>query len=1309
MEQIAQNFPLQVRSLSQQRVSEALRMEMSEGDDSGHQPSGDLRSAVRVNGITVPLSGSSQGSVAGPIDGSHAALDIFALVRQLRRDLRVVGRVNSLMPPPPALGEQSQDVKEEGGPLVKLGSILRKAAARRPAGGESEVVRVDVRSGSKGAVHFLNDLSKDKAYEDLDGWAAVTDADGKDNGELQHALLGSSNDMFAQFQQAQQGGGGLPLLRKNLLTLTIVIDPTAASSRGLLALAIQLVDKRQPLRVGVIIVGPAKESELGLGIGRLFLCAKQRQGAAAAYAFLQRISSESQKKGNSKKGEQRDKELAQAYATAINNAAAAALVPPDELEKMTEGALVAEAMVLLTAVNNSRPEGLAECSAGALRMHGFAMRKGMTAPAALLNGILLKMGGKKDQTASKDIGSKGGFSQAVFGRELSQAMMREKRVLGELVSSGGLSAKGNALSAVLKEGGAHARYHPLLVHPQHHWEEGASSGGDQLAAFEKASSAAAAPAAASAAAGAAAGAAASGHTLLYLHHPGTSHQLKSVTLMVADDWSTRVGLELLSAAVAHVQSKKDGKRCRLMVLSMLPSGTAGGATTVAAAAMAVSADGAAHDVEGGGIQARYRFAWAVRTVIAALTESAAGDGAAGDGAAAGDGVALELMQHFLRLLKRTISGSAGDGTATGAGADAVSAALMDAAKAVAGSNDIAQRAMEAIAADATGDFISECTAIAAALGVGPGRALVWANGRRYDYAKEQETAAEGEEEGGGRFTSADFALMEQVERERVSVPILSALGKLKKAAKGRGKRGGKGQKGKKGKKSKKDKKGKKGMKGKKGKGAGDSEEDAGGDVDKGADGDDGGTAGSVGVESIASDTSASGEATAISAREESDRVMMIALAVGGMIRSGRQLLGEEEEAEALVQAAAAEGRTAESVKKQSELWIPPSADVGGGAAGDSGGLLGLVHVDATLDPLSEDAQVAAPLLRLLVEGMGASLRLRLYTKPEIDPDSLPKRFYRMVLGTVGTFGVSAGGGAAAAAGDSSLSAFVAGLTSPSASVARFAGLPTGRVLTLSLHAPSSWDVHTKKTALDIDNIKLDGDGSSSDIHTTTNALDVDYELKGLAIAGRSTVVDQAQQQEDPLIKIALWPAGPAARSPPPPSSSPEAAPPPSAGIVQAVVMGRQAIFPGYFQLQTTPGVWTMKLAHGESSLLYAQTNAGADGAVGVAAAGHRQIVIRDFASLADEQRIELRSREGKGRGGKKGGKKAQDLEAATKSSKDTIHVFSIASGHLYERFLQIMMLSVSKRTSVPVKFWLVGSFLSPAFKDKLPAMAKKFK
>jgi UDP-glucose:glycoprotein glucosyltransferase len=46
---------------------------------------------------------------------------------------------------------------------------------------------------------------------------------------------------------------------------------------------------------------------------------------------------------------------------------------------------------------------------------------------------------------------------------------------------------------------------------------------------------------------------------------------------------------------------------------------------------------------------------------------------------------------------------------------------------------------------------------------------------------------------------------------------------------------------------------------------------------------------------------------------------------------------------------------------------------------------------------------------------------------------------------------------------------------------------------------------------------------------------------------------------------------------------------------------------------------------------------------------------------------------------------------------ETLHVFSVATGHLYERFLRIMCLTVMQNTKGPVKFWFLANYLSPKF------------
>eukprot|EP00271_Cylindrocystis_brebissonii_P006379 TRINITY_DN19145_c0_g1_i1.p1 TRINITY_DN19145_c0_g1~~TRINITY_DN19145_c0_g1_i1.p1 ORF type:complete len:1550 (-),score=253.58 TRINITY_DN19145_c0_g1_i1:616-4587(-) len=57
---------------------------------------------------------------------------------------------------------------------------------------------------------------------------------------------------------------------------------------------------------------------------------------------------------------------------------------------------------------------------------------------------------------------------------------------------------------------------------------------------------------------------------------------------------------------------------------------------------------------------------------------------------------------------------------------------------------------------------------------------------------------------------------------------------------------------------------------------------------------------------------------------------------------------------------------------------------------------------------------------------------------------------------------------------------------------------------------------------------------------------------------------------------------------------------------------------------------------------------------------------------------------------------------------ETINIFSIASGHLYERFTKIMILSVLNNTDRPVKFWFIKNYLSPGFKDVIPVMAQEY-
>lgn len=65
------------------------------------------------------------------------------------------------------------------------------------------------------------------------------------------------------------------------------------------------------------------------------------------------------------------------------------------------------------------------------------------------------------------------------------------------------------------------------------------------------------------------------------------------------------------------------------------------------------------------------------------------------------------------------------------------------------------------------------------------------------------------------------------------------------------------------------------------------------------------------------------------------------------------------------------------------------------------------------------------------------------------------------------------------------------------------------------------------------------------------------------------------------------------------------------------------------------------------------------------------------------------------------------LETAPSEDDETMHVFSLASGALYERFLRIMMLSVRKRSTGKIKFWLLENYMSRDMKEFLPGFAAR--
>jgi UDP-glucose:glycoprotein glucosyltransferase len=298
---------------------------------------------------------------------------------------------------------------------------------------------------------------------------------------------------------------------------------------------------------------------------------------------------------------------------------------------------------------------------------------------------------------------------------------------------------------------------------------------------------------------------------------------------------------------------------------------------------------------------------------------------------------------------------------------------------------------------------------------------------------------------------------------------------------------------------------------------------------------------------------------------------------------------------------------------------------------------------AIFDPLSEAAQRAAPVLLALRDVLGLKVRLVLAPDPELSEMPLQK-YYRFALDVDG------------------------------APRAKFASLPKHQVLTLRVDTPEAWDAQMASASSDPDNILADAR--------------IVYELKSLVVMGQCYDVVDSRPPNGLQIQLE--------------------------GTASDTLVMQNL---GYFQLRAQPGAWKIKLASGtRSSELYETVqvepvgfsrswygpsfDADAEASDGV------DIVVSDFEASAHQLRV--RKRVGKESVELLGEEESSWFFSKKKKKKmDTIHVFSLATGSLYERMLKIMMLSVRKRTSGPIKFWLFENYLTPSFKQGAQALGEK--
>lgn len=321
--------------------------------------------------------------------------------------------------------------------------------------------------------------------------------------------------------------------------------------------------------------------------------------------------------------------------------------------------------------------------------------------------------------------------------------------------------------------------------------------------------------------------------------------------------------------------------------------------------------------------------------------------------------------------------------------------------------------------------------------------------------------------------------------------------------------------------------------------------------------------------------------------------------------------------------------------------------------------LPIFSVAAVVDPTSRGAQKLSSILILLRNIINCDLKLFLCA---IDKHSdMPlKNFYRYVV-------------------EPELQFFEGKLTE--GPVAKFIGLPSESLLTQNLNIPENWLVEVVRSVYDLDNIKL------SDIDGPVHS---EYELEHLLLEGHC--FDSVSGAPPRGLQFIL-------------STQDQQK------TVDTLVMANL----GYFQLKANPGAWNLRLRHGKSSDIYDITQV--DGPNVRHFSNHTRVVIPTLRSLVLKVRVTKKQ-------GMQGVDLLTDSDDAsnsgiwnsiantltgTEGDSDTINIFSVASGHLYERLLRIMMLSLLKKTTSPVKFWFLKNYLSPQFIDFLPHMSKHYK
>ncbi|KAL4935674.1 hypothetical protein BDV06DRAFT_206551 [Aspergillus oleicola] len=333
----------------------------------------------------------------------------------------------------------------------------------------------------------------------------------------------------------------------------------------------------------------------------------------------------------------------------------------------------------------------------------------------------------------------------------------------------------------------------------------------------------------------------------------------------------------------------------------------------------------------------------------------------------------------------------------------------------------------------------------------------------------------------------------------------------------------------------------------------------------------------------------------------------------------------------------------------------------------------VITIAGAIDPTSEMAQRWLPVLKVLSELGG--VRLKLFMNPRDEIRELPiKRFYRYVLDSQPSFG-----------DDGSV-------LRPTAS---FSGVPVEALLTLGMDVPPYWLVAPQDSVHDLDNIKLSSVKAGSNV-------DAIYALEHILIEGHSR--DLTTKSPPRGVQLVLGTED-------------------NPYFADTIVMANL----GYFQFKAQPGLWSINLKPGRSEKIFNLDSLGLSGYHAQAGDDSHEVALLSFQGKTLFPRLSRKKGQENEDVLESGAKPGSAMDFMSKGlnfasnilstvgvtktipeANADINIFSVASGHLYERMLNIMMVSVMRNTNQTVKFWFIEQFLSPSFKSFLPHLAAEY-